>query len=137
MRQFFFLFALTGILITSSAMISPAEKILLVTVDEIGNIRVNQDPVGSDNLANYIQERLFKSYSGTGNMHSSIKLMKLSNNVPDMVTQVVIDEIKDGQQKALIQVCLLRYNKLFESLDKKKQEKLSKQFPVLFQNDFQ
>lgn len=118
-------------------MISPVEKILLVTVDETGNIKVNQDPVGSDDLANYIQERLFKSYTGTGKMHSNIKLMKLSNKVPDMVTQVVTNEIKDGQKKALVQVCLLRYNKLFDSLDKKKQEKMLKLFPVLFQTDFQ
>ena len=137
MRQFFFLFALIGIFITPAGMIFPVEKILLVTVDETGNIKVNQDPVGSDDLANYIQERLFKSYTGTGKMHSNIKLMKLSNKVPDMVTQVVTNEIKDGQKKALVQVCLLRYNKLFDSLDKKKQEKMLKLFPVLFQTDFQ
>ena len=137
MRQFFSLFALMGIFITPAGMISPVEKILLVTVDEIGHIKVNQDPVGSDDLANYIQERLFKSYTGTGKMHSNIKLMKHSNKVPDMVTQVVTNEIKDGQKKALVQVCLLRYNKLFDSLDKKKQEKMLKLFPVLFQTDFQ
>ena len=137
MRQFFFLFALIGIFITSAGMISPVEKILLVTVDETGNIKVNQDPVGSDDLANYIQERLFKSYTGTGKMHSSIRLMKLSNKVPDMVTQVVTNEIKDGQKKALVEVCLLRYNKLFDNLDKKKQLKMRKLFPVLFQTDFQ
>lgn len=137
MRQFFFLFALIGIFNTSAGMSSPVEKILLVTVDETGNIKVNQDPVGSDALANYIQERLYKSYIGTGKMHGSIKLMKLSIKVPDMVTQVVTNEIKDGQKKALVQVCLLRYNKLFDSLDKKKQEKMLKLFPVLFQTDFQ
>ena len=137
MRQFFFLFALIGIFITSAGMISPVEKILLVTVDEIGNIKVNQDPVGSDDLANYIQERLFKSYTGTGKMHTSVRLIKLSTKVPDMVTQVVINEIKDGQKKALVEVCLLRYNKLFDNLDKKKQLKMQKLFPVLFQTDFQ
>lgn len=136
MRPLRNLFILIGILNISSTTIQPVEKILLVTVDEIGNIKVNQDPVGSDFLANYIQERLFKSYTGTGKMHSHIKLVKLSPNVPVLVAEVVINEIKDGQKKALIQVCLLRYNKLFETLDTKKQEKMQKQLPVLFQKNY-
>ena len=82
-----------------------------------GNIKVNGDPVGSDFLASYIQERLFKSYLGTGKMHDGIKLVKLSDNVPDIVAEVVINEIKEGQRKALVQVSLLRYNKLFDNLD--------------------
>ena len=114
-----------------------AEKILLITVNETGNIKVNGDPVGSDFLASYIQERLFKSYLGTGKMHDGIKLIKLSDNVPDIVAEVVINEIKEGQRKALVQVSLLRYNKLFDSLDTKKQEKMQKLFPVLFQTDYQ
>ena len=112
------------------------EKILLITLDEIGTIKVNNDPVGSDALANYIQERLFKSYLGTGEMHSKIKLVKTSADVPDMVSEAVIKEIKDGQHKALVSVCLQKYKKTFDILDKKKQEKLEKQFPVLFQTDF-
>ena len=113
------------------------EKILLVTVNETGFIKVNGDPVGSDFLASYIQERLFKSYLGTGKMHSGIKLVKLSDNVPDLVAEVVTNEIKEGQRKALVQVCLLRYNKLFDSLDTKKKEKMQKLFPVLFQTNYQ
>lgn len=114
-----------------------AEKILLITVNETGIIKVNGDPVGSDFLASYIQERLFKSYLGTGKMHSGIKLVKFNNQVPDMVTEVVTNEIKEGQRKALVQVCLLRYNKLFNSLETKKKEKMQKLFPVLFQTDYQ
>ena len=45
-------------------------------------------------------------------------------------------EIKEGQKKALVSVCLQKYKKTFDSLDEKKQEKLKKQFPVLFQTDF-
>ena len=136
MRLFLFLFTLIGVLNTYAGIIQPSEKILLVTVDETGNIKVNNDPVGSDYLANYIQERLFKSYMGTGEMHSRIKLEKLSVSVPDLVTEIVVKEIKDGQKKALVSVCLLKYNKLFDGLDKKKQDKLLKQFPVLFQTDY-
>lgn len=114
----------------------PAEKILQVTVDESGTISVGRDTIGSDELARYIQERLFKSYMGTGQMHDKIKFSKANEAVPDMVIQVVLKEIQEGQQKALTQVCLQKYNNRFENVDKKKQDKLRKQFPVLFQRDY-
>jgi hypothetical protein len=136
MRQLFVLFILIGVLHSSAAILKASEKILLVTVDEIGAITVNSDPVGSDILANYIQERLFKSYMGTGDMHDRIKLEKAGNDVPDLITEAIIKEIKDGQKKALTSLCLSKYKQLFSDLDKKKQEKLQKQFPVLFQTDF-
>jgi hypothetical protein len=136
MRQLFILFILIGVLHSSAAILKASEKILLVTFDEIGAITVNSDPVGSDILANYIQERLFKSYMGTGDMHDRIKLEKAGNDVPDLITEAIIKEIKEGQKKALTSLCLSKYKQLFSDLDKKKQEKLQKQFPVLFQTDF-
>jgi hypothetical protein len=136
MRQLLILFTLISVLHSSAAILQTSEKILLVTVDEIGVITVNSDPVGSDILASYIQERLFKSYMGTGDMHDRIKLEKAGNDVPDLVTEAIIKEIKEGQKKALTSLCLSKYKQLFTDLEKKKQEKLQKQFPVLFQTDF-
>ena len=113
-----------------------ADKILLVQVNEIGIITVNNDTVGSDLLARYIQERLFKSYLGTGKMYSRIILHKADANVPDIVTAVVIKEIKDAQQKALTEVSLQKYNRSFNSLEERRKEKIKKLFPVLFQDTF-
>ncbi len=113
-----------------------AEKILLVQINEIGVISVNRDTIGSDNLAVYLQERLFKSYLGTGKMHNRIKLQKASANVPDMVTEVIIKEIKDAQRRTLIELSLQKYNRKFEDLEERRKEKLKKMFPVLFQENF-
>ncbi len=113
-----------------------AEKILLVTLRETGLITVGNDMVGSDELARYIQERLFKSYMGTGLMHDKIKLVKTDSHIPDLVTDAVINEIKEGQKRALIELCLQKHRKLYESLSPKQQEKLKKQFPVLFQTNY-
>lgn len=110
-----------------------AEKVLLIRVDEIGVVTVNQDTVGADVLALYIQERLFKSFLGTGQMHNRIKLEKTSNGVADLVTEVIIKEINEAQKRALRQVCVEKFNKNFDGLEKRKQDKLKKQFPVLFQ----
>jgi len=113
-----------------------AEKILQITVDETGTIKVGRDTISSDNLARYIQERLFKSYMGTGHMHSLIKFEKLNENVPEIVTEVVVKEIKEGQKRALTELSLQKYKKLFDNLDINKQKKIKKQFPVLFQTEF-
>lgn len=114
----------------------PGEKVLLVRVDEIGNITVGRDTVGSDQLARYIQERLFKSYMGTGQMYDKIKFERKDAGVPDAVTEVVISEIKSGQGKALQELCLQKFRKTFETIDTKKQARLKKQFPVLFQTTY-
>ena len=112
-------------------------KILLVRVDERGKSIIGSDTIVSDQLAMYIQERLFKSFMGTGLMHSSIKIEKITPAVPDPVVAVVIKGIKEGQQRALTDLCLQKYKKMYNSLAAKKQDKLKKQFPVLFQENFQ
>jgi len=116
--------------------INIAEKILKITVDETGIIKVGRDTISSDNLARYIQERLFKSFMGTGHMHNLIKFEKLNENVPEMVAEVVLKEIKEGQKRALTELSLQKYKKLFDNLDINKQKKIKKQFPVLFQTEF-
>lgn len=106
---------------------------LEVKVHESGTITVGRDTIGSDELARYIQVRLFKSYMGTGQMPVGIFVTKLSNNVPAVVMEVVIKEVQEGQRRALTEVCLDKYKRLYESIDKKKKSRLQKQFPVLFQ----
>lgn len=113
-----------------------SEKVILVFVDETGTISVGRDTIGSDELARYIQERLFKSYMGTGKMYDKIIFAKTSGNVPKEVIEVVLNEIREGQRRALRELCTQKYKILFENTTKKQQEKLKKQFPVLFQTDF-
>ena len=114
----------------------PPVKVLLVKVDEIGLVTVGRDTVGSDHLARYIQERLFKSYLGTGQMYDLIRFEKADTYVPEELSQVVIREIRTGQEKALQVLCLQKFRKTYEMLDHKKKQKLQKQFPVLFQDQF-
>jgi hypothetical protein len=136
MHLFFLLLTIVGNLNYSSAATLPPEKTLHIKVNESGVISVGRDTLLADDLARYLQHRLFKSYTGTGEMQDKIKLEKISNDVPDMVIEVVIKEIQEGQRKALTELCLLRYKKLFENIEQRKQDKLRKQFPVLFQTDY-
>lgn len=116
--------------------IHPGEKILVVKVDEIGLVSIGRDTVAVDNLARYIQERLFKSYVGTGQMHDRIMLEKLDREIPGPVMEVVLAEIKEGQRRALTDLCLQKFRKTFDDLDGKKQARIHKQFPVLFQASY-
>lgn len=127
---------LTVICSLRAAALAPPDKILTVKVDEYGIIRVGRDTVSADELARYIQERLFKSYMGTGQMHDRIRFEKEAPAVSGIVTDVVIREIRIGQEKALRELCLQKYRRTWEMLDSKKKSRLRKQFPVLFQEEF-
>jgi hypothetical protein len=120
---------------TAQAGNTGSEKILTVSIDEFGIIKVGRDTVSSEFLSRYIQERLFKSYIGTGHMYDKIRVEKMEQ-VADVVVETITKEIKDGQQKALTQLCVHRFRKKFEDLDTRKKDKLKKQFPVLFQENF-
>lgn len=141
--MFRYVFAFICILVSLQAIAglplpqkTAAEKILLVKVSETGAISVGRDTIGSDELARYIQDRLFKSYLGTGQMHDRIKFEKADSNVPDVVIETILKEIQQGQKRALTDLCLQKHKKLFDDLEQKKQEKLKKQYPVLFQTDY-
>lgn len=112
------------------------DKVIHVMVDEYGTISIGRDTVTSDELAKYIQVRLFKSYLGTGRMYDKLLFSKENNKVPDVVAAVVLKEIKEGQQKALTQLCLQKYEKRYEDISNRQQAKLKKIFPVLFQKKF-
>lgn len=112
------------------------KKTLHIIVDEIGIISIGRDTVSSDELARYIQERLFKNYMGTGNMYDQILFSKANNEVPEMIVEVVLNEIRLGQQRALTELCLTKHNDRFENISSRQQAKLKKHFPVLFQTKY-
>ena len=79
MRLFLSILLVVCIIRSSATEMFSTEKILQVSVDEIGTVSVGRDTVGADNLARYIQERLFKSYLGTGQMQGKIKIVKVNS----------------------------------------------------------
>lgn len=136
MRVYLFLLIAITCLQTAKANVSFSKPGLEVKVHETGTITVGRDTVGSDDLARYIQTRLFKSYLGTGQMPIGIFVTKMGDNVPQVVVDVVIKEVQEGQRRALTELCLDKHKRLFDDIDKKKQNRLKKQFPVLFQTSY-
>lgn len=133
MRLFVLLVSITLFTVSWTRQDSTSEKVLFVKVDDFGMITVAGDTVSAEHVARYVQERLFKSYMGTGQMYDRIQLEKLYGGAPGEVMEMLVKEIKDGQFKALQQLCLQKFNKTYAMLDSKKQDRLKKQFPVLFQ----
>jgi len=82
-----------------------------------------------------LQKRLWKSYLGTGEMYDAVHLEIAKAARTDIISNVK-KAIKEAQGKALIDVCLQKHKKLFNDLSSRQQEKIVKQFPVLFQQDY-
>ena len=111
------------------------EKIITVNINGSGIITVGRDTISSDDLAMYIRERLFKSYTGTGKMYDAVKLV-VSGGPQMVVLEKIKKEITNGLKKTLNELCLEKYKKLYDDLSSRKQSKLKKNFPVLFQNSY-
>jgi len=112
-----------------------AEKIITINVNGSGIITVGRDTINSGDLAMYIRERLFKSYTGTGKMYDAVKLVVNGDPQPAMLEKIR-KEITTGLKKTLNELCLEKYKRLYDDLSSKHQNKLKKNFPVLFQNGY-
>ena len=105
-----FFFLLPGLLFSLLSVAHPpaAEKVLQVKVDEYGLVTVGRDTVGSDQLARYIQERLFKSYLGTGQMHDRIVFETGDDLVPAKsitghLSAEIQQNLRDAGQKETVE----------------------------------
>jgi hypothetical protein len=108
------------------------EKIITIIVNESGTVFMGVDTLEIHELGDVLQDRLFKSYSGTGKMPSSIKLQ----SAPLNLRKSVIAEINKAQHNALSDLCMHLHKRKFDGLTAKQQEKIKRKFPVLFQTDF-
>jgi biopolymer transport protein ExbD len=111
------------------------KRIIAISVNETGLAFISKDTLTFDQLTTELQKRLWKSYMGTGKMYEVIRL-QFTGTVPAVVQEGAINAIKKAQQNALIEICLEKHKKLYESLSRGQQRKIRKQFPALFQSDY-
>lgn len=100
-----------------------------------GSVIIGKDTLSSEALAKELQNRLWKSYLGTGKMQNSIQLT-FSGEVLMGTRGAVMDAILEGQQLALKDVCLDRHKTLFENLNESQKTRIKKMFPILFQTSY-
>ena len=111
----------------------PQQKILTVAVDKNGQIFMGRDTLSLDGLPYEIQQRLFKSYLGTGKMYDQIQFQRMGDVLPTII-HATTEAIKEGQEKALREFCVSKYSSPFDKLKSSQQGKVRKQYPVLFQD---
>ena len=110
-------------------------KILTIVVGADGKISMGRDTLLTTELAKEIKNRLWKSFLGTDRMHDVIKL-EISGEASPTIRTAVIEAIHEGQKMALKEICVEKHKKYFEDLSSSHQQKIKKQFPVLFQTDY-
>ncbi len=111
----------------------PQQKILSVSVDKNGQVFMGRDTLSLDRLPYEVQQRLFKSYLGTGKMYDQIQFQRVGDVLPTII-HATTEAIKDGQQKALREYCVSKYSSPFDKLNNNQQSKIRRQYPVLFQD---
>jgi hypothetical protein len=127
---FFSLFLITNA--SPQSQNKSAPKLVTVTVYSNGKATIGGVIFIADSLASKLNKKLWSNYTSTGKMYDSIRI-KFSGNVLMGLKGAALDAILEAQQNTLNELCQKKYNLSFDKLDPAMQEKIKKQFPVLFQ----
>lgn len=111
------------------------QKTVTIHVNEKGQVTIDRVTMYTDDLAKEVQQRLWRSYMSTGKMVSAINLT-FDEAVSGETRNEVLFSIKTAQEKTLTVLSLHKHKKRFENISSSKQEKIRKQFPVLFQREY-
>lgn len=111
------------------------QKTVTIHVNEKGQVTIDRVTMYTDDLAKEVQQRLWRSYMSTGKMVSAINL-SFDEAVSGETRNEVLFSIKTAQEKTLTVLSLHKHKKRFENISSSKQEKIRKQFPVLFQREY-
>ena len=110
------------------------QKTLIIIVDAKGQVSIDRIKIETEDLPRELQQRLWRSFVGNGKMPQTIKV-QFESELPPESTKAIFEAVKQGQQRALNILSLHKYKNKFENINARKQDKIKKQFPVLFQED--
>jgi hypothetical protein len=118
---------------SNSHPVIPLKKnVITITLNPNGMVYMGPDTISTDQLAEKLQERLWRRYLGNDRMYDEIQVV-LNGEVLMGVKGAALDAIQLAQKNALRDICLQKFKKLYENIDPAQQRKLQRQFPVLFQ----
>lgn len=119
--------------ITNSSI---GQKSVTIHVNEKGQVLIDRVILYTDDLAKEVQQRLWRSYMSNGKMVSTI-LLSFDQAVNAETRSEVLYSIRTAQDKTLTVLSLHKHKKRFENIGTSRQDKIRKQFPVLFQRDYE
>jgi hypothetical protein len=120
----------------SIASTSTGQKTVTIHVNEKGQILIDRIILYTDDLAKEVQQRLWRSYMSNGKMVSAIHLSFDPAVTPETKSEVLYS-IRTAQDKTLTVLSLHKHKKRFENIGTSRQDKIRKQFPVLFQQEYE
>lgn len=129
--QIFAILLLSAFTLTSSQQ-TVQQKTISIRVDEKGVVMIDRVKIQRERLANELEQRLWRSYVTNSMMPKNIQLI-LEDSPSPALKQEFKEAIKKGQERTLAILSLHKYKKRFEDIGAAKQQRLMKQFPVLFQ----
>lgn len=135
------LISLLMTLLVSAAAASPARKVLPIEKTVTIKVLANQETfidgvkIGFWELGIELNKRLWRSFVGNSKMPASI-LVVYEGEVTDEWKTATLKGVREGQQRTLVMLSLFKYKKKFEDISSPKKEKIKRQFPVLFQENY-
>ena len=117
----------------STASLAQPAKIIRIEAGTNAVSRIGRDTVLLEDLSRDIHVRLWKSFLGTGRTYDRIEL-QVEEGTTEAIRTALREAIRQGQQKALDQICLEKNKKVFARISGSQQQKMRKKFPVLFQS---
>ena len=111
------------------------EKIITIAVSAKGDVTINNVAIEADVVTKELQQRLWRSYMVSGKMADRISIQWNEAN-SNALKKSISDAVKEAQAKTLTMLCLHKYKKKFEDIGSRKQGRLQKQYPALFQQTY-
>jgi len=131
-----FLSLMTALLVSEVDAAEPEQRVLYITINQAGRITVGGgDTIDVSDVAKQVKDALFKSSLGNRKYYK-ISISQLGGNISLSALKGLSEKVSEGQLMALNAICLEKFKRLYSDLDQKKQEKLKKQYPVLFLTDY-
>ena len=114
----------------------PLQKTITIHLSGNGDIFIDGVKLRADQeLTSELQSRLWRSYVGNGLMPQSIHL-ETEPGIGTATINTAREAIVKTQTLVRDRLAVDKYKQAYKDISTRKQEKIQKKFPVLFQTDF-
>ena len=115
---------------------APLQKTITIHLADSGDTFIDGVKLRADqDLTTELQSRLWRSYIGNGLMPQSIHV-ETESGVPETIVTNTRNSILKTQTLLHDRLAVEKYKQVYKDISARKQEKMKKKFPVLFQTDF-
>ncbi len=126
---------ITAPTIPAAAAPSPIIKTITVKVLADQQCFIDGYKVNFWELGTELHKRIWRTFMGNDKMPDNV-LVVYEGDVNDETKTATLKSVQEAQQRTKTMYALFKYKKKFEDLSDSKKDKIKKQFPILFQQEF-